>query len=144
MFGFIGLLLGFLYFHGRKRFDAQNRKLDQLRNVLDRIIEKMDFVNQRTLDLILNYPDSNSLKRNCIANITSSMQEVNLLLEHNCLVIGLSDEDLNTIAKVHSMIEKKILLTELSNESEKSIRSLEQKYSHLMRQARMTLYQRYR
>lgn len=142
--GCLGLILGFIYFHGRKRFDAQNRKIDQLRGLLDRVIDKMDFINRQTLGLLSTYSDETTSKNTWIATeITSAFEEIELLLEHNCSFLCLSDEELLEIAKLRSTVEQDILLCDLSVLYEKEILVLKKRYVFRMRKAKMILYQKY-
>lgn len=143
IFGFIGIILGFIYFIGRKRFDADNLNIDQIRKRLDLIISKLDCINQITTKILLNCSSCSNDKNSLMAEIMSTWQTVSSLLENNSILLSLTNLETDSIVLVYSIIEQEILYDDLSKRSEAFRQKLTQKYIYSMRQARIVLYNKY-
>lgn len=143
IFGFSGLLLGFLYFARRQRFDLANRKRDQLRNILDVLIDKLDLIDRSCNEILTNCASCVNDKNSLIADVHSSWNTFTSILENHTKFLEFEDTRIYEIVEMYSTVEKQILLQDTSTLSKQKLVDLIHDYNSLMRRARDILYSRY-
>jgi uncharacterized protein YuzB (UPF0349 family) len=143
VFGFSGLLLGFLYFIRRQKFDLTNRKRDQLRKILDVLIDKLEFIDQACNKILTNCGSCVNDKSSLVADVKSAWNTFTSILENHNKFLEFNDTSIYEIVEVFSTVEKQILLQDTSILSKQKLGELTHNYNYFMRRTRDILYSRF-
>jgi len=143
LFGFLGLLLGFLYFIRRQRFDLANRKRDQLRKILDMVINKIDFIDSSCNKILNNCGSSVNDKKSIVADVSTSWNTFNSILENHAGFLQFQDLDVYEIAAAYSVVDIEILKQDTATLPKQKHAALVYDYNAKMRKARKILYSKY-
>jgi len=141
--GFSGLILGFLYFVGKQKFDKDNRRKDQIRKILDVVLSKTDSIDQLCNKILYNTALCVNDKKSIVADVTSIWRTLISIVENHSDSLQLKNDDTNSIVAVYSLIEREILNRDLTSITQKEQGKLHADYSNLMRQTRKVLYSKY-
>ena len=142
--GFLGLLLGYIYFDRKNILDEQLKKREQSRNRLQFVINELSKYDEQVDEIIsLRISKDEELSR-CRSKIQRYFENVQVLLEHNELLLGLKDDDLNIIMMVNSYVEQSKEIMELDFDKLQNMNMSEIRATHIdnMQEAKKICYLR--
>ncbi len=140
----LGVALGYVYYSSRLSFDDRIFLQKRKRKHLDCLLEELKNFD-RFVDEIICFQVHSEEELRLIRNkILRSFENIVIMLEENSLLLEFSDEEINTILKVNSFVEKNQLLMFQPFDSlkEESFILIKDVYINLIQDARRTCYKK--
>ncbi len=142
--GVTGLTLGFFYYKDKHRVDATITSIEKKRKRLDDLIKKIDSFDYLVDDVIHGrFKDANELKH-LRSKISRSFEEVVIMLELSQKLLGLEEEDVKTILRINSFVDKNdiIMYANFDLLNEGVLLSVKDEYVDLLQDARRICFKK--
>jgi predicted transcriptional regulator len=129
--GFLGLLLGYIYFDRKNKLDETAKNRERRLNRLQFVIDQLNKYDDQVDEIISSrVTDVESLSR-CRSRILRYFENVQILIEHNEILLGLCDDDLFHIMRVNSYVEQSVEIMETNFEVLKSLNLATVRATHI-------------
>jgi hypothetical protein len=137
-----GLILGFAYYIHKLRVDKTGAEQERKRRRIDHLIKELETYDD-LVDEILGFRISSvaDLERTR-SKISRSYETITTMLTHRTKLLGFSDEDAQTILRVHSFVEQNslLMLADLQDLRREELSSVKNAYVDLIQEARKICY----
>lgn len=142
--GVIGLSLGYYYYIGRHEVEKTIADIERKRKRMDDLIQKIESYDAIVNAFINKYFDNDEDLSKLRNQMTHSFDTIEIMLELSDNLLGLNDEDVQTIVRVNSFVEQNeiIMRAPLQDLSAEILNSIRDRYAMLIAEAIRVCYKR--
>jgi hypothetical protein len=140
----LGIVLGFLYYIHKLGVDRKGAEQERKRQNLDYLIRELKTYDE-LVDEIIHFRFSNCDELEKIrGKISRSYETIILMLMHKTKLLGLNDNEAQTILRVHSFVEQNDILMkeQFDNLTKEKTLSVKSAYVDLFQEARKTCFEK--